>query len=366
MTPPSFVNLDGAALLAENIAAYESLTGRTLQPAQAEMLVINAFTEIQLRTLYKVQSACTQMLVAFATAPALDELGKLVGVSRLPASGAVVTITFDIVSGHGGVVIPSGTRVQSNDGKVVFAVIENTEVAVGETTAEVECICQNIGTIGNGYAIGNIEEIIDPLSFVTAASNSTVSSGGADAETDEELRSRIILAPSRYSVAGPRDAYKFFAKSASPAIIDVAVAATSPGTVGVYPLVAGGVTPPEILTLVETALNDDSVRPLTDTVVVDAPTVIDYDIEIDVVTYENAEVGTVEDAINAALEAYAATKATSMGQDIIVAQIIAKAASVDGVYNVTVTSPASDLVIAFNEVPIVGTITVNITGENEG
>ena len=366
MTPPNFVNLDGPALLAENIAAYEALTGRTLQPAQAEMLLINAFTEIQLRTLYKVQSACTQMLVSFATAPALDELGKLVGVSRLPASGAVVTIQFEIVSGHGGVIIPSGTRVQSNDGKVVFAVIANTEVAIGETTADVECICQNIGTIGNGYAIGNIESIIDPLSFVTAASNTNVSSGGANSETDEELRSRIILAPSQYSVAGPRDAYKFFAKSASPAIIDVAVAQLSPGTVGVYPLVAGGDTPPEILTLVETALNDDSVRPLTDTVEVAAPTVVDYDIEIDVTTYENSDVGTAQTAIETALTAYAEAKATAMGQDIVLSQIIARAANVAGVYNVEVVSPASDLVIDFNEVPIIGTVTVNMIGENQG
>jgi phage-related baseplate assembly protein len=366
MTPPSFVNLDGATLLAENIAAYEAITGRTLQPAQAEMLLINAFTEIQLRTLYQIQSACTQMLVSFATAPALDELAKLVGVERLPASGAGVTIQFEIIDGHGGVIIPSGTRVQSNDGKVIFAVVANTEVATGETTADVECICQNIGTIGNGYAIGNIEEIIDPLSFVIAASNINVSSGGANAETDDELRSRIILAPSQYSVAGPRDAYAFFAKSASPVIIDVAVSQLSPGTVGVYPLVAGGVTPPEVLTLVETALNDDSIRPLTDTVVVDAPTVVDYDIEIDVTTYEGADVGVIEDAITEALTAYAETKATSMGQDVILSQIVTKAGAITGVYKIEVTSPASDLVIAFNEVPIIGTITVNMVGENEG
>lgn len=366
MAAPVFVELDGAVLLAQNIASYEAIVGRTLQPAQAETMLINAFTEAQLRTHYQLQAACTQMLVQYATAPALDELGKLVGATRLAAAGARVTLTFSIVSGHGGVVIPSGTRVGTSDGKVVFAVITNTDVEVGETTKDVECVAENIGVIGNGYTAGTITEILDPLAFVTGVTNAGVSSGGADTETDAEFRDRIILAPSQFSVAGPRDAYKFFARRASSAIIDVAVAQIEPGTVGVYPLVAGGVTGPEIISLVEAELNDDSVRPLTDTVVVEAPTVVDYDIEVEVETYENAEVSTVEDEIQTALEAYAESKETAMGQDVMLSQIIARAASVAGVYNVTVVSPVADLVIAFNEVAIVGTVTVTVTGQNEG
>lgn len=363
---PDFVVLDADVLRAQNIAIYEGLTGRTLQPAQAEMLLINAFTEIQLRTLYQVQSACLQMLVPFSKAPALDYLAQIVGVSRLPASGAVCTIRFTLVSGHGGVIIPSGTRVGSNDGKVSFSVLANTTVNSGTNTVDIECQCLNIGTVGNGYTVNTIQSILDPLSFVTAATNTTQSQGGTDAETDDELKSRIILAPSAFSVAGPRDAYKFFAKSASPAIIDVAVAQLSPGTVGVYPLVAGGTTPPEILTLVENALNDDSVRPLTDTVVVDAPTVINYDIDVDVTIYENTDVDTAQTAIETALAEYASAKATAMGQDIRVSQIIAKViGAAPGVYDVVVNDPA-DLAIAFNEVPILGTITVNMVGENEG
>jgi phage-related baseplate assembly protein len=366
MAVPNFVELDGQVLLAQNIASFESILGRTLQPAQAESMIVRSFTEIQLRTHFQVQAACAQMLVAYATAPAIDELGKLVGVTRLSASGAVVTLTFSIVAGHGGVVIPAGTRVGTTDGKVIFSVITNTSVAIGTTSKNVECIAQNIGLVGNGYAAGTITQILDPLAFVTAVTNAATSSGGADTETDDELRDRIILAPSQFSVAGPRDAYKYFARTASSAIIDVAVAQTTPGTVGVYPLVAGGTTPSEILALVDAALNDDSVRPLTDTVVVAAPTVVNYNLNVNIVTYLNADVTLVGTQVRAALAEYAAAKATTMGQDIILSQIIAKAASVAGVYKITVVSPSADLILAFNEIAIVGTITGTVTGQNEG
>ena len=58
-------------------------------------------------------------------------------------------------------------------------------------------------------------------------------------------------------------------------------------------------------------------------------------------------------------------QAAAMGQDIVISQIVSRA-NVDGVYSVSVTSPASSEVVEVNEVAIVGTITVNVTGENEG
>jgi len=46
MNAPIFIELDPAVLLAQNVQAYEEITGRVLQPSQAERLLINAFTEI--------------------------------------------------------------------------------------------------------------------------------------------------------------------------------------------------------------------------------------------------------------------------------------------------------------------------------
>lgn len=365
---PNFVERDPEVILAEVIALYEGILGRTVYPAQAERLIINGIVAVELLIYERMQSAMQQMYLRFSTAPALDYLVELLGVYRLPAQGAACTIQFNLVDGHGGVIIPGGTGVATTDGRVVFQTQENFSVLAGVNTAQVPAFATTLGTVGNGYAAGEVSSILDPQAFIATAANTATTAGGVNAETDDELRERAKLAPASFSVAGPRNAYAYFARRASSAIIDVAVAQITPGTVGVYPLTEGGTTPPEILTLVEVELNDDSVRPLCDTVVVEAPTVVDYDIEVDITTYEDADVDLVQTAIEEALAALAADRASSLGRDVTLAQIISTCIAVDtdSVYNVVVTSPASSLTVAFNAVAIVGTITVNMTGENEG
>lgn len=359
------IEIDGAVLLAENIAAYENETGRTVQPGQPERLLINAFTEQQLRNNIQIVEAMNQTLVEYSRAPALDELGKLMNVTRLPASAASCTLQFTCIASPSGNVIPAGTRVGSADGKVAFAVAENTTVGSGVTVVTAIANANEAGFSGNGYAPGEVLIQLDPLPFVLDVENTTTSAGGANAETDDQLRLRIKLAPSSFSVAGPRNAYKFFALGASPVIIDVAVSQITPGTVGIYPLVAGGVTPIEVLALVTDALSADDIRPLCDTVVVEAPTVIAYNITVGLEVLEGTDVAEIEATVEAALQAYAAEKGALMGRDIVRSQIISRA-SVPGVYDVTVVAPAADAVVAFNEVAILGTLTVTVTGDNPG
>lgn len=365
MPAPQFISTDGAAIIAELVAIYEAESGRTLQPAQPERLLINSFAEAALRTRLALQIACEQMLVNYSSAPALDELAALVNVQRLPASSASTTILFTCIASPSGNLIPAGTRVGSSDGRVSFAVAENTEVAPSATTVSAIANAQTAGTVGNGYAVGEILVPLDPLPFVISSVNTTQSAGGADSETDAQLRERVKLAPATFSVAGPREAYKFFAFTASPTIIDVAVGQIVPGTVGVYPLVAGGTTPPETIALVSSILSADDVRPLTDTVVVESPTVVAYDLEVEVEILEGQNSTDIEAAVTAALQAYADEKASKCGRDIVISQIITRA-SVAGVYSVTVVEPISDEVVEFNEVAILGTLTVTITGDNPG
>lgn len=366
MILPEFISTDAEAIISEMVAYYEELTGRTLQPGQAERLLINAFAYREALIRQQIQYACSQMLVNFANAPALDELGVLVGVERLAAAGAAVTIRFTLLAGHNGIVIPSGTRVASSDGKVNFATQSNVSVASGVNSVDVECFSEETGTLANGYGIGAITKILDPQPFIVSASNTTVSAGGADIETDEELRDRIKLAPSQYSVAGPADAYKFFAKSASSSIIDVAVTNPTPGTVNVYPLVKDTFpTPSEILSLVASVVNDQKVRPLTDTVVVLSPSAVYYDIEIEITIYEGESPEAIQEAAESALEAFQERRRTTLGLDALINQI-EHTAFVDGVYQVAVVSPAVNQIISEIQVAVCNSVTVSITGTNNG
>jgi phage-related baseplate assembly protein len=363
---PNFIERDSATIIAEMTAYYEALTGRTLEPAQVETLLINAFAYRELLIRNQIQDAALQNLVDYARFPMLDNLGVLVGVTRLPSAAAQTTLLLTLVSGHGDVVIPNGLRVSSTDGRAVFELIEDTTVLTGIDTVSANFVAQTSGIASNDYAIGTVSVILDPQPYLESASNTDVTAGGSDQETDDQLRDRIKLAPSAFSNAGSYKAYEFWAKSTSPSIIDVAVTNPVPGTVEVFPLMANlSTTPTEILDAVEAVLNADKIRPLTDTVIVTSPTAVNTTIEVELILYDGAVQNDILPVVQDNLEAFKDGRRKLLGQDIVIDQI--KALSViDGVYKANVISPATDLVISETEFANITNITVLVTGTNVG
>ena len=295
---------------------------------------------------------------------------------------ARTTIEFTLVAGHGDVVIPNGMRVTSSDGRAVFELIEDVSVLSGVNTATAIFVAQTAGKSFNDYAIGTISVILDPQSYLSAVSNLTITAGGSDEENDEQLRSRIKLAPSAFSNAGSRKAYEFWAKSASPLIIDVAIQNQKctvnnepiglvigddiPGTVEVFPLIESlESTPMEILTAVEAVLTDEKIRPLTDTVIVSSPTVIATDINIGLILYDWAVQSDVLPVVLKKITDFKSLRKKILGQDLVLDQLKALC-MIDGVYKTSVTSPATDLVVLNTEFVKINTINITVTGTNIG
>lgn len=368
LSPPSFIERDPAIILQESIAYYQELTGNVLQPAQVERLMIShiAYREFLLRE--GIQNAGLQGLVDFATDSNLDYLGRLVGVERLGAQFAKCIIQFNLVPGHAAVVIPAETRIQSVDGTVTFATLEDLPVGVGVLVATTEADAQTAGVIGNGVAIGDVKVIIDAQPYISSVGNIDVTAGGADVESDENLRIRIKLAPGTFSNAGSEDAYIFFAKSASQDIVDVAVPPSlGGGIVKIYPLMKNLLpTPVGILNAVFAACNPDKVRPLTDTVQVFSPTFTNYAIVVNITKYDSATAQDVQDLATLALNSFVAEKQVQLGNDIILTQIKSRATIKDKTYDLVLASPSADIILAANEIAVCTSVTVNIVGSNPG
>lgn len=363
---PEFINRDPQTIISEMVSDYESRVGRVLEPAQAERMLINAFAYRESLVRNQIQDSALQNLIAFARYPMIDYLGELVGVVRLVPQSAKTTILLTLTAGHGDIVIPSGLRIQSVDGRATFELTQDYSVSILTDEISVTAIAQNSGVLFNDYAIGTITEILDPQPYLSLASNTDASNGGSDEETDDALRERIKLAPNSFSVAGPYKAYEFWAKSASPLIIDVAVTNPTPGTVEVFPLVEGlAVTPTEILDAVEVVLNDEKIRPLSDTVVVTSPTAVDTDLIINLVIYEGTVQADILPVVEANLQAFKDGRRKLLGQDIVIDQIKALC-MIDGVYKSNVTTPSTDLIIDETEFANIETITVTVSGTNVG
>jgi len=367
MAAPIQIEVVPQTIVDEMVSFYETELGVTLQPAQVERVLLNvwAYRESLLRS--QVQAAATNNLLSFSTAPVLDYLTELLGVTRLGPTNSLVTIRFELPLLHPGVTIPQGTRVSSVDGLAVFETQQDITVISNFPWAEATCVSVTAGANFNGYAVGTITNILDPVAFVNSASNVDISEGGSDAETDDQLRARARLAPDAFGTAGSRNAYKYWTYTANPGIIDVGVDTipNTPGTVIVYPLLESGTVPTTpVLNAVFAVLDADEVRPLTDTVQVTAPTQVSYTLDIDLTIYETADPITVQEAAEAAVEAYVLQQRQRMGRDIMADQLIA-ACMVDGVYDVDFGS-FTDIIIDSNEYGFCTNIQVTVTGTNEG
>lgn len=370
---PEFFSADAAVIKADMIAFYEGLAGKKIYEADVEMFMINAFVyrEVVLRN--NANAAALQNLAAFAAFPMLDYLAQNVGIQqRNPAYKAKTKIEFTLTAAHPDMVIQAGTRVSHASGNPVFLVIEDTLVLNGTDVIEVDCEAEIAGSAANGFDIGSITVLLDSFTYFDSCTNVDATSGGSEEETDEQLRERIYLAPASFGIGGPLDAYKFFALSAHPSIIDVKVegpefgkAYPPAGTVAIYVLATVVPTPQSILDAVIARVDGEKSRPGTDTVEVQSAAAVNYTINIALTLYKGADDQFIIDQITTAINTYKTEKGVKLGSDIVREQIIALC-MVDGVYKPNLIAPAADLTIENSEFGNCTAVTITVAGYTNG
>lgn len=353
---PNFIGdadgLDPNAILNDMVSSFQALAGRTLYPGQVERLLIDLYAYRESLVRNAIQYAAMQCLVAFASYPMLDYLGQLVRVRRLQATSASCTLQFTLTASQAfDVTLPAGTLVGTQDGAFTFATLSDLTIKAGLTIGSVYAAATVTGTGANGYGVGLINIQMSPNSLVSAVANTTVSSDGGNIETDDHLRARIQAAPNQFSVAGPVGAYRYWALSVDPNIIDVLVYSPQPGTVNVYVLPgpstqpsaspnAVGVASDILLAKVAAVINSDTIRPLTDTVHALAVTEIDYRVVGTVTLYSDADPSTSMSAANNAAQQLAQNLAGRIQRDIVAEEFIAAIGSAPGVYRCVLSEPA--------------------------
>lgn len=108
-------------------------------------------------------------------------------------------------------------------------------------------------------------------------------------ETDDAYRLRIQQSPYRFSVAGPAQAYREHAVSAHASIKDVAVSSPEPGKVLVTVLDKTGSAPLSVLSAVDSAVSAQTVRPITDMVIVESAIIVPYEVHAIIDTHPGPE-----------------------------------------------------------------------------
>ena len=359
---PIFIERDPAKVTREMIAAYESLTGKTLYPAQVERLLINliAYRESMMREAF--QDGAKLNLVRYSRGVILDNIGENVGVERVAAIAAVTTLRFTFVSPSTmDTLLPAGTRVAVGD--VMFATDLSATVLAGAALIDVRATCTQAGTVGNGFAPGQIQTLVDAVSGlqVDSVSNLVESEGGAEEESDEHLKERIVLAPESFSVAGSVEAYRFHAMSAHPDIIDCAVRNhyPEPGDVTLCPLVVTGLPGTAIKDMVKVKCSGKKVRPINDTVFVDDPEAVEYAIVAEVVLKSTSDPDTARAEVEKAAQTFRDER-MKFAADIVRSQLI-DALHVYGIYSVNLIGLEADIELQAWQYPRCTGITITVT-----
>lgn len=374
-TDYEFIETDTDTIISAMVTAYETLTGTTVEPASPEKLFIQWVADIVIQERVLANYIGNQNIPSRAVGANLDALGETIyGTTRPLAQAAVCTVRFTISEAQAAdVLIPSGTRVTDTSGGLVWATGGDAYVLAGHTYADVAVTCQTEGSVGNDYAIGQISTAIDLIDYYLGCANTTKSDGGSDEASDEEYYELLLLAQDTYSTAGAVGSYVYHAKQVSTEIADIVANTPSAGEVTIYTLMDdGSIAGTEIKSAILTACNSDYVRPLTDSVSVEDPETVSYNIAFTYYIPNDSSMSTTEiaAAVDKAVASYVAWQSGKLGRDINPSYLIGLLMQT-GIKRVDLTYPEYTVLNDGSdndapEIATVGTITATNGGYENG
>ena len=343
---------------------YKEVTKKEVSLAQADphrLIMYSCAVQIYQAMQYADYAGKVSFL-KYARGDYLDNLAAIRGVARLQATAASTVLKFTLSEPISSVVgIPAGTRA-TNGNDVFFATDEYAEIKAGETAVSVAATCTEKGSLGNNFAEGEFNVLVNALPYVVSVVNTSQTFGGSDLENDDSLKERVFEMPSSYSTAGPTGAYSYFVKQVDQSISDVVIRSDTPGVVKVIFVTESGMPDSALIQKVQDELEDRDVRPLTDKVEVLAPETQTYNIDLTyyISSSEKASVAAIQENIAAAVTVYNNWQTEKIGRDINPSYLIQKMMEA-GAKRAVVLSPTFT-VLDNGTIATTGTVSVKYGG----
>lgn len=345
---------------------YEAETGKSPVPlakGNPARLTLEAAALQIFQAMQYADFAGKMSLLSYSYGDYLDNLAAFRGTERKDEEPAKCTLRFSIAAPLASAVsIPAGCRV-TNGNNVFFATDEYAEIAVGSTYVDVAATCTEAGTKGNGFVVGEINGIVNTLPYVVSVSNTTETYGGADRESDDELKSRIYALGKGYSTAGTEDAYEYMVRESMRGIGDVRVTTPDVNEIYIVFTMSDGSLPSAAeIQAVADYLGEKIRKPLGDQITVAAPSTSTYNVEITyyIAASDSAVATTIQSNVAAAVAEYNSWQTAKIGRDISPDYLI-RLVMEAGAKRVSVTYPAQT-VISDSVLPKTGTVTINYGG----
>ncbi|MDH7641157.1 baseplate assembly protein [Sphingomonas oryzagri] len=296
-----------------------------------------------------------------------------VDLSRLPAPEVVETLDFEAVYAQMAAGVSARLAAQNppisfdptNEADPAVAVLQEAAYHVTVLRARVNDAAKAcMVAYATGADLENLLALLDVERLVITPANPDTGAAAVE-EADSDFRSRGVLAPEGFSVAGPEGAYIFHARSADSRVADASATSPAPCQVVVTILARAGdgTAPADLIDAVSTYLASGDRRPLTDLVTVQSASIVDYVITATLITFAGPDSSVVIAQAQSALADYLATT-RGLGRDVTRAGIIA-ALKVEGIQNVLLAEPAADIALDRTQASNCTAITITNGGLGE-
>ena len=338
----------------EMLACFGEETG--LEPREGTDLSARMYTlAAQVYALYvQADWVARQAFPQTAEGEYLDYHAQLRSLERKPALPAQGTVRFTAgEAAQSDRAIPEGT-VCMTAGLVRFATTQAAVLPAGELTVDVPVQALEPGTAGNVSAQTVVSMAVAPMG-IASCTNPQAFAGGADGEGDEELRARILDTFRRL----PNGANAAFYEQGALSFDQVAAAAVIPkprglGSVDVIVSTLAGTPGEELLEQLQDYFEQR--REIAVDVQVKAPAPVTVNVAVQVKAKGGWDKTQVLDQVEGALEGWFDGKL--LGQDVLLARLGSLIYGCDGVENYAVSAPAADLAVDADELPVLGTLSV--------
>ena len=284
----------------------------------------------------------------------LDYHAETRGISRSVATAAEGYLRFLVDTAVGqDLEIPEGTVCMTGDG-VRFATIQPGVLTAGTMQTDVLARAMEPGSAGN-VAAGTVTLMAVPPAGVRRCSNPVAFAGGADQESDEALRQRILDSYRRLPNGANAAYYEQVAMSYPGVASAKAVGRVRGiGTVDVTVATEAGLPGEELLEEIQDYLEQR--REIAVDVLVQGPEEVAVDIAVSLQAAEGYTYDEAEDAADAAIRAL--FTGDLLGRSVTLAQLGNTLYALDEVENYHFTSPTADVAADVTELPRLGTLTI--------
>lgn len=290
-----------------------------------------------------------QLMVDTAERSYLERYASIFGVNRLPGAFAEGDVTF---TGADGAIVPAGTELQRADGQA-YTTITDATISGGTGTASVRA---DVSSAAGNAEVGVALTMITPVAGVNTAATVAVDglSGGADVESDDALRARILRRIQQAPHGGNKNDYVTWALE----VPGVTRAWCYPLELGTGTVVVRFVRDDDADLIPDageiTAVYEyiEARRPVTANLTVLAPVAAPLNFDIAVVP----DTAAVRAAVEAELTDLLRREAQPNGT-ILVSHLREAISVAAGEANHVLNSPSDDVLHADGEIAVMGTIT---------